>query len=187
AMVGLTGYEAQFPHQVSGGEQQRVALARAIVIRPKVLLLDEPLSNLDAKLRVHTRGEIRRLQQSLNITSIYVTHDQEEAMAISDRIAIMNKGKIIQVGTAEELYFQPNSEFVAKFIGKINTLPAEVQEVDNGFVIVKIFNHTYKIPTILPIFLAFSAKLYLCIISITFRPAVQANGFPEYVPPIPPI
>ena len=147
AMVGLTGYEAQFPHQVSGGEQQRVALARAIVIRPKVLLLDEPLSNLDAKLRVHTRSEIRRLQQSLNMTSIYVTHDQEEAMAISDRIAIMNKGKIIQVGTAEGLYFQPNSEFVAKFIGKINTLPAEVQEVNNGFVFVKIFNHTYKIPT----------------------------------------
>jgi len=149
AMVGLTGYEAQFPHQVSGGEQQRVALARAIVIRPKVLLLDEPLSNLDAKLRVHTRSEIRRLQQSLNMTSIYVTHDQEEAMAISDRIAIMNKGKIIQVGTAEELYFQPNSEFVAKFIGKINTLPAEVQEVNNSFVFVKIFNHTYKIPNAL--------------------------------------
>jgi len=145
-MVGLTGYEAQFPHQISGGEQQRVALARAIVISPKVLLLDEPLSNLDAKLRVHTRSEIRRLQQSLNMTSIYVTHDQEEAMAISDRIAIMNKGKIIQVGTAEELYFQPNSEFVAKFIGKINTLPAEVQEVNDSFVMVKIFNHTYKIP-----------------------------------------
>ncbi len=149
AMVGLTGYEAQFPHQISGGEQQRVALARAIVIRPKVLLLDEPLSNLDAKLRVHTRSEIRHLQQSLNMTSIYVTHDQEEAMAISDCIAIMNKGKIIQVGTAEELYFQPNSEFVAKFIGKINTLPAEVQEVNNSFVFVKIFNHTYKIPNAL--------------------------------------
>ncbi len=149
AMVGLTGYEAQFPHQISGGEQQRVALARAIIIRPKVLLLDEPLSNLDAKLRVHTRSEIRRLQQSLNMTSIYVTHDQEEAMAISDRIALMNKGKIIQVGTAEELYFQPNSEFVAKFIGKINTLPAEVQEVNNNFVFVKIFNHTYKIPNAL--------------------------------------
>ena len=145
AMVGLTGYEAQFPHQVSGGEQQRVALARAIVIRPKVLLLDEPLSNLDAKLRVHTRSEIRRLQQSLNMTSIYVTHDQEEAMAISDLIAIMNKGKIIQVGTAEELYFQPNSEFVAKFIGRINTLPAEVQEVHDDFVMVEIFNQAYKI------------------------------------------
>lgn len=149
AMVGLTGYEAQFPHQISGGEQQRVALARAIVIRPKVLLLDEPLSNLDAKLRVHTRSEIRRLQQSLNMTSIYVTHDQEEAMAISDRIAIMNKGKIIQVGSAEELYFQPNSEFVAKFIGRINSLPAEVQEADDSFILVKIFSHTYKISTTL--------------------------------------
>jgi ABC-type sugar transport system ATPase subunit len=94
-LVGLEGYEPQFPNQLSGGEQQRVALARAIVIRPRVLLFDEPLSNLDAKLRVRTRGEIRRLQKTLQITSIYVTHDQEEAMAISDRIAVMNRGRII--------------------------------------------------------------------------------------------
>ena len=97
-LVGLEGYEPQFPNQLSGGEQQRVALARAIVIRSQVLLFDEPLSNLDAKLRVHTRAEIRRLQKNLAITSIYVTHDQEEAMAISDRIAVMNRGRIIQSG-----------------------------------------------------------------------------------------
>ena len=144
-LVGLTGYESQFPNQISGGEQQRVALARAIVIKPKVLLLDEPLSNLDAKLRVYTRGEIRRLQKTLDMTSVYVTHDQEEAMAISDRIALMNKGKIIQIGTAEELYFKPNCEFVSKFIGKINSLPAEVVAIGDGFVSLKVFNHNYKV------------------------------------------
>jgi iron(III) transport system ATP-binding protein len=122
--VGLAGYEPQFPNRLSGGEQQRVALARAIVIRPHVLLFDEPLSNLDAKLRVRTRVEIRRLQKSLGITSIYVTHDQEEAMAISDRIAVMNRGRIVQIGTAESLYFRPATGFVARFIGKINAFPA---------------------------------------------------------------
>jgi len=144
-LVGLEGYEHQFPNQLSGGEQQRVALARAIVIKPKVLLFDEPLSNLDAKLRVHTRSEIRRLQKALHITSIYVTHDQEEAMAISDRIAVMNKGKIVQIGTAEDLYFYPGSEFVAKFIGKINTIPAEVRTVTDDLITLKVFHHTYQI------------------------------------------
>jgi len=119
ALVGLQGYDRQFPHQLSGGEQQRVALARAIVIRPRVLLFDEPLSNLDARLRVHMRGELRALQKTLAITAIYVTHDQEEAMAISDRIAVMNQGSIIQEGTAEDLYRHPASDFVAQFIGRI--------------------------------------------------------------------
>lgn len=147
-LVGLKGYESQFPNQISGGEQQRVALARAIVIKPKVLLLDEPLSNLDAKLRVYTRLEIRRLQKSLGMTSVYVTHDQEEAMAISDRIAIMNHGKIIQIGSAEKLYYEPNSEFVSKFIGRINAIPAEVQEVNGDYVFLTVFNKKYKIPKI---------------------------------------
>jgi iron(III) transport system ATP-binding protein len=147
-LVGLEGYEHQFPNQLSGGEQQRVALARAIVIKPKVLLFDEPLSNLDAKLRIHTRSEIRRLQKTLHITSIYVTHDQEEAMAISDRIVVMNQGKIVQIGTAEDLYFYPGSEFVAKFIGKINTIPAEVQAVANGSVTLRVFQHTYQIENV---------------------------------------
>src|SRR5205823_3322057 len=120
ALVGLSGYEQQFPAQLSGGEQQRVALARAIVIQPRVLLFDEPLSNLDAKLRVQMRAEIRALQRRLAITTVYVTHDQEEAMAVSDRIALMNRGTIVQVGTAQDLYHRPASIFVAQFVGRAN-------------------------------------------------------------------
>jgi iron(III) transport system ATP-binding protein len=145
-LVGLKGYERQFPHQLSGGEQQRVALARAVVIQPRVLLFDEPLSNLDAKLRVYMRSEIRRLQKALSITAVYVTHDQEEAMAISDHIAVMNEGKIIQIGTAEELYLRPESPFVAQFIGKINLLPAEVKEVTEEKVTLRIFKQNYQVP-----------------------------------------
>ncbi len=127
ALVGLAGYEQQFSNQLSGGEQQRVALARAIVIRPQVLLFDEPLSNLDAKLRVQMRHEIRELQRRLAITTVYVTHDQEEAMAVSDRIAVMNQGSIVQEGTADDLYYRPASAFVAQFIGRVNLLPARVE------------------------------------------------------------
>ena len=125
-LVGLAGYEHQFSSQLSGGEQQRVALARAIVIRPRVLLFDEPLSNLDAKLRVQMRTEIRDLQRRLAITTVYVTHDQEEAMAVSDRIAVMNQGSVVQEGTAEDLYYRPGSEFVATFVGRVNLVPARV-------------------------------------------------------------
>jgi len=144
-LVGLKGYERQFPHQLSGGEQQRVALARAVVIQPRVLLFDEPLSNLDAKLRVYMRSEIRRLQKALSITAVYVTHDQEEAMVISDHIAVMNEGKIIQIGTAEELYLRPESSFVAQFIGKINLLPAEVKWVTEEKVMLSIFKQDYRV------------------------------------------
>ena len=126
SLVGLAGYEGQFSGQLSGGEQQRVALARAIVIRPRVLLFDEPLSNLDAKLRVQMRGEIRDLQRRLAITTIYVTHDQEEAMAVSDRIAVMNQGSIVQLGSAEDLYHRPASLFVAQFIGRVNLIAGRV-------------------------------------------------------------
>jgi iron(III) transport system ATP-binding protein len=126
AMVGLAGYEQQFPAQLSGGEQQRVALARAIVIRPRVLLFDEPLSNLDAKLRVQMRADIRDLQRRLAITTVYVTHDQEEAMAVSDRIVVMDRGRIVQEGTAEDLYHRPASEFVATFVGRVNLVPGTV-------------------------------------------------------------
>jgi len=129
-MVGLAGYDRQFPNQLSGGEQQRVALARATVIRPRVLLFDEPLSNLDAKLRVHMRRELQQLQKQLSITAVYVTHDQEEAMAISDRIVVMSQGAIAQEGTAESLYRQPASEFVAQFIGRTNLLTARVLSVE---------------------------------------------------------
>src|SRR5438034_5547848 len=128
ALVGLAGYEQQFSGQLSGGEQQRVALARAIVIHPRVLLFDEPLSNLDAKLRVQMRQEIRDLQSRLAITTIYVTHDQEEAMAVSDRIAVMNQGSVAQEGTAQDLYHRPASQFVAQFIGRVNLVPGRVAE-----------------------------------------------------------
>ena len=109
-------------NQLSGGQQQRVALARALVLEPGVLLFDEPLSNLDAKLRVTMRTEIRRIQQEAGITAIYVTHDQSEAMALSDQIIIMNKGVVAQIGTPQEIYYHPSSEFVADFIGEANFL-----------------------------------------------------------------
>ncbi len=140
-MVGLSGYDRQFPNQLSGGEQQRVALARAVVIRPRVLLFDEPLSNLDAKLRVHMRGELRDLQKRLSITAVYVTHDQEEAMAISDRIVVMQQGEIVQEGTAEELYHAPQSEFVAQFIGRTNLLAARVVEADAALLTLEVAGH----------------------------------------------
>ena len=131
-LVGLKGYEHQFSGQLSGGEQQRVALARAIVIRPRVLLFDEPLSNLDAKLRVQMRTEIRDLQRRLAITTVYVTHDQEEAMAVSDRIAVMNQGSVVQDGTAEDLYYRPESEFVATFVGRVNLVPGRIVAVSGS-------------------------------------------------------
>ncbi len=125
-LVELTGMESRMTNQLSGGQQQRVALARAMVVEPSVLLFDEPLSNLDAKLRVSMRTEIRRIQQTLGITAVYVTHDQAEAMAISDKIIIMNKGVIAQMGTPEEIYHHPNSEFVADFIGEVNFLEGDI-------------------------------------------------------------
>ncbi len=122
-LVGLPQVGARYPAQLSGGQQQRVALARALVMQPKVLLFDEPLSNLDAKLRKHVRAEIRELQQRLAITSIYVTHDQAEALALSDVIVVMNRGRVEQVGTPTDLYRKPATRFVADFIGEANLLP----------------------------------------------------------------
>ncbi|RLF79936.1 ABC transporter ATP-binding protein [Thermococci archaeon] len=136
-LVKLEGYEDRYPTQLSGGQQQRVAIARALVVEPKLLLLDEPLSNLDAKLRLEMRSEIRRIQRELGITVIYVTHDQEEAMAISDRVAVMNIGQIEQVGTPKEIYEQPKTEFVAAFMGKTNVIPAEVVEREGDKVTVE--------------------------------------------------
>ena len=121
-LVGLEGMEARMTNQLSGGQQQRVALARALVLEPGVLLFDEPLSNLDAKLRVSMRTEIRRIQQEAGITAVYVTHDQSEAMAISDKIIIMEKGIVAQMGSPQEIYYHPKSEFVADFIGEANFL-----------------------------------------------------------------
>jgi iron(III) transport system ATP-binding protein len=144
-LVGLAGYERQQPHQLSGGEQQRVALARAIVFRPRVLLFDEPLSNLDARLRVQMRDEIRALQKRLGVTTVYVTHDQEEAMAISDRIAVMDRGEIVQIGSAEALYHSPDSEFVARFIGRTNLLSGRVAGISDGAVELELGGSTVRV------------------------------------------
>ena len=127
-MVGLKGFGARLPSELSGGQQQRVAVARAIVLEPEVLLLDEPLSNLDAKLRRHVREEIRQIQQRLGLTAVYVTHDQEEAMAVSDRIIVMKNAEIAQEGTPHDLYERPASAFIADFIGDANLLDVEVTE-----------------------------------------------------------
>lgn len=129
-MVGLGGLGERYPKQLSGGQQQRVALARSLVVQPGVLLLDEPLSDLDAKLRVEMRKEIRKLQLELKTTMIYVTHDQEEAMAISDYLAVMNDGKIKQVGNPAEIYRRPDNEFTARFIGKANYVKGRIGSVE---------------------------------------------------------
>lgn len=127
-MVGLESFASRHPKQLSGGQQQRVAIARAIAIRPSLLLMDEPLSNLDAKLRERIRFELRALQKRLGITTVFVTHDQEEAMAVSDRIVVMNKGNVEQIGTPAEVYGSPASLFVADFVGVNNLLPGRVKE-----------------------------------------------------------
>jgi iron(III) transport system ATP-binding protein len=128
-LVGLGGLNDRYPGQLSGGQQQRVALARALVRNPKVLLLDEPLSNLDAKLREKMRFEIKSLVRRMGITAVYVTHDQAEAMVISDRIAVMDAGNVVQIGSAREIYERPADRFVADFIGTMNFIPGEVIEV----------------------------------------------------------
>ncbi|MBQ3079296.1 MAG: ABC transporter ATP-binding protein [Clostridia bacterium] len=140
-LVELSGMESRMTNQLSGGQQQRVALARAMVVEPSVLLFDEPLSNLDAKLRVSMRTEIRRIQQTLGITAVYVTHDQAEAMAISDKIIVMNKGVIAQMGTPREIYHHPVSEFVADFIGEVNFLTGNIVKTDGSKCTLKIAEH----------------------------------------------
>jgi iron(III) transport system ATP-binding protein len=126
-LVGLPGSEARFPAQLSGGQQQRIALARALATSPSLLLLDEPLSALDAIVRVHLRQEIRSLQRKLGVTTIMVTHDQEEALSVADRIVVMNQGSIEQVGTPLEVYREPGTPFVADFVGRVNVLPAHAE------------------------------------------------------------
>ncbi len=131
-LVELTGMEGRMTNQLSSGQQQRVALARALVIEPSVLLFDEPLSNLDAKLRVTMRTEIRRIQQEVGITAIYVTHDQSEAMALSDRIIIMRSGVVEQIGSPQEIYYHPVNEFVADFIGEANFLKGRLEALSDN-------------------------------------------------------
>ena len=145
-LVELTGMEGRMTNQLSGGQQQRVALARALVIEPSVLLFDEPLSNLDAKLRVSMRTEIRRIQQEVGITAIYVTHDQSEAMALSDNIIIMNKGVVAQMGSPQDIYYHPNSEFVADFIGEANFLTGTMVRQEGDHAILNIEGSQIPVP-----------------------------------------
>jgi putative spermidine/putrescine transport system ATP-binding protein len=133
-LIHMPDKGANYPHELSGGQQQRVALARALAISPQVLLLDEPLSALDAKIRDELRNEIRRIQRQLNITTIYVTHDQEEAMALSDRVVVMSRGVMEQVGPPFQIYNYPETQFVASFVGKLNQLPGKVLDPAAGTV-----------------------------------------------------
>jgi putative spermidine/putrescine transport system ATP-binding protein len=146
ATVGLAGYEERYQRELSGGEQQRVALARVLVIEPRILLLDEPLSALDKKMREEMKYWIKNLQQQLGITTIYVTHDQSEALTMSDRIAVMNTGIVEQIGTPEEIYEQPASRFVTDFIGHSNILQGEVTGVTDGLVEVAFLGQRVLIP-----------------------------------------
>src|ERR1700749_2845628 len=126
-MVGLALQAGQYPHQLSGGQQQRVALARALAIEPRVLLLDEPLSALDAKVRLQLREQIRALQQRLGTTTLFVTHDQEEALSMADRVGVMSMGKLEQIDAPDELYADPATSFVAEFVGIMNRIPADME------------------------------------------------------------
>jgi iron(III) transport system ATP-binding protein len=146
-LVGLEGYEERLPSELSGGQQQRVACARALVLEPRVLLFDEPLSNLDAKLRRRMRDDIRELQQGLGLTSVYVTHDQEEALAVSDRIIVMNQGTIAQEGSPADLYERPADAFVADFIGGANLVRCEVVGRQGGNAVVRLGPLTLNLPS----------------------------------------
>lgn len=145
ALVGLTGFDDRLPSELSGGQQQRVAVARALVLEPQVLLFDEPLSNLDAKLRRQVREEIREIQQNLGLTVVYVTHDQEEALAVSDEIVVMRNAAIAQKGTPRDLYDAPADGFVADFIGEANLIPVEIVSVEHDMAVVRIADYTHRL------------------------------------------
>jgi iron(III) transport system ATP-binding protein len=144
-IVGLTGYGDRLPSELSGGQQQRVAVARALVLEPQVLLFDEPLSNLDAKLRRQVREEIREIQQKLGLTVVYVTHDQEEALAVSDQIVVMRNAAIAQIGSPRDLYDAPKSRFVADFIGEANLLPCKIENVSGAIAEITIEGYRHRL------------------------------------------
>ena len=160
-LVNLEGYENRMPSELSGGQQQRVAVARAIVLKPKVLLFDEPLSNLDAKLRRQVREDIREIQQKLGVTTIYVTHDQEEALAISDKVIVMNNAVIAQEGSPKDLYNNPKNKFVANFIGDANVVNAEIENKEDNSYKIKLAEMKINI---------FSEKNITGNISVALRP-----------------
>jgi iron(III) transport system ATP-binding protein len=178
--VQLVGLGDARVDRLSGGQQQRVALARALVIRPKLLLLDEPLSNLDAKLREETRAALRQLHQSTGVTTIYVTHDQEEAMAMSDRIAVLNRGKIHQVAAPEEIYERPATRFVADFIGRNNVLDATIRAVNGQSTVIRFVDGTEvevdarRIPA--GVQSASGAAVGVCLRAESFQISGEKNG-----------
>ena len=145
-LVGLKGFDGRLPSELSGGQQQRVAVARALVLEPQVLLFDEPLSNLDAKLRRQVREDIRAIQQDLGLTVVYVTHDQEEALAVSDEIVVMRNAAIAQIGTPRTLYDAPNDRFVADFIGEANLISCEIVSVTDDVATIEIENYQHTLP-----------------------------------------
>ncbi|MBI2554472.1 MAG: ABC transporter ATP-binding protein [Candidatus Rokubacteria bacterium] len=148
SQVGLEGFDARRPSQLSGGQQQRVALARTLAVQPRLLLLDEPLSNLDAQLRAQMRLELARLQRDLAITTIYVTHDQAEALSLSNRVAVLQGGSVVQEGTPEDIYLRPHSRFVAEFVGAANLLPVQVVEVrETGVLVEAVAGTRLPVPT----------------------------------------
>jgi len=146
-LVGLKGYDDRLPSELSGGQQQRVAVARALVLEPQVLLFDEPLSNLDAKLRRQVREDIRAIQQDLGLTVVYVTHDQEEALAVSDEIVVMRNASIAQIGTPRQLYDAPVDAFVADFIGEANLIPCDIVALDGDMAEIAVDGYRYRLPS----------------------------------------
>jgi len=144
-LVEMTPYEKRYPHQLSGGQQQRVALARALVYSPSVLLLDEPFSNLDAKLRERARAWVKELQHRLGLTTIFVTHDQDEALSMSDRVAVMSAGEVQQIGTPEEVYRRPANRFVAEFVGRVNLIDGVVASARDGNLVVDVKNSQHRL------------------------------------------
>jgi ABC-type Fe3+/spermidine/putrescine transport system ATPase subunit len=176
AFVGLKGLEGRWPSQLSGGQQQRVAVARALVIEPQVLLLDEPLSNLDAKLREQLRVELRILQRRLGMTFVYVTHDQEEALSLSDWIAVMNAGKVEQAGAPWEIYYHPRTAFLADFVGAVNLVAARIDELADGGVTVTFGPHRATVRRPSDVNLSQGQDVRLCVRPESF--AIQSRGAP---------
>src|SRR3989454_8768995 len=180
AFVGLGGMGGRWPNQLSGGQQQRVAVARALIIEPQVLLLDEPLSNLDAKLREQLRVELRILQRRLGMTFVYVTHDQDEALSLSDWIAVMNAGKVEQAGTPWEIYYHPRTSFLADFVGAVNLVPGTVREVRGDEVVVAFGERTVTVRRPSGLALAAGREVRLCVRpeALALRPpTAEPDGF----------
>jgi len=175
-LIGLQDARKRYPHQLSGGQQQRVALARALAPQPDVLLLDEPLSALDAQVRLNLRDEIRRVQRETGTTTLFVTHDQEEALAISDRVVVMEKGAIAQLGTPEDIYRRPASAFVAEFVGTANGLDARVLDAAQGLVTVDGWPHPVQVDAARSFPNGAPLRLYLRPEELRLTPAEDAHG-----------